>query len=133
MPVRNSWCSPDVAMRLMEIAGTARINTLNRGGAAPVRLVYSRTKNRSEGGTRATDESFKRYITACADGSSRTAPIASHKAQSPSNRISEMRGGAEGSLRRSQASTTNQPDSTADRKNGSEAGFNCTGSLDREM
>ena len=71
MPVRNSRCSADVAIRLMEIAGTARISTLKRGDAAPGRLVYSRTKNRSEGGTRATDESFSRYITACADGSSR--------------------------------------------------------------
>ena len=120
-------------MRLMEIAGTARISTLKRGGAAPVRLVYSRTKNRSEGGTRATDESFRRYITACADGSSRTASIASHKAQSPSNTSSEMRGGAEGSLRRPQASTTNQADRAAARKNGSEAGFHCTGSPDWEM
>src|SRR5208337_1407219 len=133
MPVRNSRCSPDVAMRLMEIAGTARISTLNRGDAAPVRLVYSRTKNRSEGGTRATDESFRRYVTACADGSSRTASIASHKAQSASKTSSEMRGGPEGSLRRPQASTTNQADRAAARKKTSEAGFNCMGSLDWEM
>ena len=37
-----------------------------------------------------------------------------------------MRGGAEGSLRRPQASTTNQADRAAARKNGSEAGFHCT-------
>ncbi len=39
-------------MSPMEIAGTARIMTLKRGCAAPwVRLVYSRTKNKMEGGT----------------------------------------------------------------------------------
>ncbi len=69
----------------------------------------------------------------CADGSSRTASIASHRAQSPSNKSSEMRGGAAGSLRRAQASTTNQDDTAAARKNGSEAGFNCNGSPDWEM
>src|SRR5262245_30894410 len=117
-------------MRLVEIAGTARINTLKGGDTAPVRPVYSMTKNRSDGGTRVTNESFRRYTTACAAGSSRIASIASHKAQRPSNRISEMSGGAEGSLRRPQANTNNQAERAAARKNGSEAGFNCTGSLD---
>ena len=44
-----------------------------------------------------------------------------------------MRGGAAGSLRRPQASTANQAERAAARKNGSEAGFHCTGSLEWEM
>ena len=44
-----------------------------------------------------------------------------------------MSGGAEGSLRRAQASTTNQADRAAARKNGSEAGFHWMGSPDWEM
>ena len=133
MPVRNSRCSADVAIRLIEIAGTARISTLKRGGASPGWLVYSRTKNRSEGGTRATAESFTLYRTACAVGSVTIASIPSHSAHSPSKKSSEIKGGAEGSCRRAHASATSQADRAAARKNGSEAGFNCTGSPDREM
>lgn len=94
--------------------------------------MYSRTKNSSEGGTKATDESFRRYATACADGSSKTTSIASQRAQRPSKASSAMRGGPEGSLRCPQVSTTSPADRAADRKKTSEAGFNCTGIPDSE-